>query len=67
MRRKEPFPGVGEAEMRARIQDARLSDQDAIIAELALIRCMDFAEIAPYAHCERSTVSRHYKRIIEVI
>ena len=67
MRREDPFPGVGKAEMRARIENARLSDQDAVIAELALIRGMDFAEIAPYAICSRSTVSRHYQHIIRMI
>lgn len=67
MRREDPFPGIGKAEMRARIDNARLDDQDAVIAELALIRGMDFAEIAPYAICSRSTVSRHYHKIIKQI
>lgn len=67
MRRKDPFPGVGKAALSARIDDARLDDTDEIIARLALLRQMDFAEIAAHAHCDRSTVSRRYKKIIEVI
>ena len=68
--REDPFPGVGKAELRARIDDARLArspvDDDAI-AHMALLEPMAFADIAAEVHCDRSTVSRHYKRIIRMI
>lgn len=68
--REDPFPGVGKAELRARIDDARLArspvDDDAI-ARMALLEPMAFADIAVAVHCDRSTVSRHYKRIIRMI
>ena len=68
--REDPFPGVGKAELRARIDDARLVrspvDDDAI-ARMALLEPMAFADIAAAVHCDRSTVSRHYKRIIRMI
>ena len=68
--REDPFPGVGKAELRARIDDARLArspvDDDAI-ARMALLEPMAFADIAAAVHCDRSTVARHYRRIIKMI
>lgn len=68
--RPDPFPGMGKAELRARIDDARLArspvDDDAI-ARMALLEPMAFADIAAAVHCDRSTVSRHYHRIITLI
>ena len=68
--RDDPFPGVGKTELRARIDNARLArtpvDDDAI-ARMALLEPMVFSDIAAEVHCDRSTVSRHYKRIIRMI
>lgn len=70
MARPDPFPGMGKAELKARIDNARLArspvDDDAI-ARMALLEPMTFADIAAEVHCDRSTVSRHYHRIIEMI
>ena len=68
MRRSDPFPGVGKAEMAARINDARqLDNTDLIIARMALLDSATFSEIAACAHCERSTVGRRYRRLIKLI
>lgn len=68
--RDDPFPGVGKTELRARIDNARLArtpvDDDAI-ARMALLEPMAFADIAAEVHCDRSTVSRHYHKIIKMI
>ena len=68
--RADPFPGVGKAELRARIDNARLPRSpvdDDKIARMALLEPMPFADIAAEVHCDRSTVSRHYRRIIDMI
>lgn len=65
--RPDPFPGVGRAALRARIDDARLSADDDKIARMALLDRMQFSDIAAEIHCDRSTVSRHYHDIIKVI
>ena len=66
-KRKNPFRGRSRAELSARIDDLCLSDQDATIAKLAILHDMDFSEIAPYAHCDRTTVSRHCRDLIKII
>ena len=68
--REDPFPGMGKAEVRARIDNARLARSpvdDDQIARMALLEPMAFSDIAAAVHCDRSTVSRHYHRIIKII
>lgn len=68
--REDPFPGVGKAELKARIDNARLARSpvdDDTIARMALLEPTTFADIAAEVHCDRSTVSRHYHRIITLI
>lgn len=67
MRRPDPFPGVGKAELAARIDDARLDEVDDMIARMSLLNPMDFADIAAEVHYSRSTVSRRYHRLIKLI
>lgn len=59
------FPGEGRERVAQRIRDARLSDMDARIAEMRLLRDMDYIDIGASVHCDRRTASRHFNRILD--
>lgn len=59
------FPGENRERVSQRIRAARLSDMDEQIAEMRLLRDMDFIDIGAAVHCDRRTASRHFNRILD--
>lgn len=64
---KDPFPGVGTAEMKRRIMDARLGIVDTQIALMRLIDGAKYSDIGAACDCDRRTASRHMKDIIKLL
>ena len=66
--REHPFRGATRAQMRARIDDAMLSDLDRRIANACFVECCASDEEAGVAAgCDRRTVKRHLPGIIEAL
>ena len=59
------FPGEGRDRVAQRIRNARLSDMDTQIAEMRLLRDMDYIDIGAAIPCDRRTASRHFNRILD--
>ena len=63
--RDDPFPGIGTAEMRRRIADARLGKTNTVVATMRLIDKADFADIGAAIGYSRYTASRRYNDVVE--
>lgn len=64
---KDLFPGVGRAELQARIEDARISPTDREIARMRLLDCEAWADIGAAVHMDRRTAARRLDRIKGII
>lgn len=61
--REDPFPGVGRAELAARIDNARISPTDREIARMRLLDCEAWSDIGAAVHMDRRTAARRLDRI----
>lgn len=66
--RVHPFRGATRSQMRARIDDALLSDLDRRIARAYLVDCAPTdVDAGVAAGCDRRTAKRHLAHIIDVL